>query len=777
MRSIIASILIGATGIALAQPVRLAPHPVFDATTVATVHVTIHPDSLARILDPVNADSDHEYPSTVVFENELIRDSLVNVGFRLRGNTSRDSKKKSFKVSINAFQSGQTFAGLEKLNLNGEHNDPTIVRAKLAWDLFHAAGIPASRAAHARLFINGEYRGLYLNVEHVDEQFVKPRFGNNDGSLYKCLWPADLTYRGEDPELYKFTNDGRRTYELHITDEADDYRDLARFIAAVNQTPDGAFVDSISRVFNINSLLRVLAVDIAVASWDNYWFLKNNFYLYRNTATGLFECIPYDYDNTFGIWWSGILSGVDWSQRNVYAWGHPSEPRPLVRRLLAVPEFRARLTFYLRRLLTTAYTETALAPAVDSLHALITSAAEADLYRTQDYGFTIQQFHDSFTQALGGHVTAGLKPFIIARRTSALSQLDPSNVPPILSDFVQTPAVPAPGSPVSVRVFVEDETAPDAVALTGVIGDSLFQLPMFDDGAHGDGQPGDGVFGVSLAAPPSGKILRYWVEALDAVGQVTREPYGARERTVTSATAGPRLLINEFMAKNETTILDAGAPDDWVEVFNAEPETLQLSSFTLTDNLANPTKWRFPSMPLPPGGRVLVWADEEGAQGPLHANFKLDKDGEDLGIFYTGSGAPVACDTIMFGLQSTDASTARIPDGGAWQVTSSPSPGQPNVSTSISDAETVPGEIVLEPAYPNPFNPATQVRFQIAREGHVRLSIFDLLGREVDVILDGEHAAGVFTVTWRAERVPTGVYVIVLRTQGHLIARRVSVVR
>ncbi len=382
MRSIIASLLICATGVALSQPVHLVPHPVFDATTVATVQVFIHPDSLARILDPANADSDHEYPATVVFENELIRDSLVNVGFRLRGNTSRDSRKKSFKVSINAFESGRSFAGLEKINLNGEHNDPTIVRAKVAWDLFRGAGIPASRAAHARLFINGEYRGLYLNVEHIDEEFVKPRFGNNDGSLYKCLWPADLTFRSSDPNAYKFTSDGRRTYELHITDEADDYADLARFIAVLNQTPDAAFRDSIERIFNVNSLLRVLAVDIATASWDNYWFLQNNFYLYRNTATGRFEFIPYDYDNTFGIWWSDILSGVDWTMRNVYAWGHPTEPRPLVRRILSVPEYRSRLTFYLRRLLNNGYTETTLHPSIDSLHALITPAAEADSFRS-----------------------------------------------------------------------------------------------------------------------------------------------------------------------------------------------------------------------------------------------------------------------------------------------------------------------------------------------------------------------------------------------------------
>ncbi len=778
MRSLSIAILATATSLAFAQPVRLAPHSIFDATTVGTVRVFIHPDSLALILDPANADSDHEYPATVVFENELIRDSLVNVGFRLRGNTSRDSQKKSFKVSINAFESGRSFAGLEKMNLNGEHNDPSIVRAKVAWDLFNGAGIPASRASHARLFINGLYRGLYINVEHIDEQFVKVRFGNNDGSLYKCLWPASLSYLGDDPGLYKFTSDGRRAYELHITDEADDYTDLARFISVLNLTPDATFADSIQRVFNVNSLLRVLAVDIATGSWDNYWFLQNNFYLYHNTTTGLFEYIPYDYDNTFGIWWSGILSGVDWSTRNVYAWGHPTEARPLTRRILAVPEFRARLTFFLRRLLNAGYADAPLHQRIDSLHTLITPAAEADSFRTLDYGFTISQFHASYTQALGAHVTAGLKPFTIARRTSALSQLDPSNVPPILSGLVHTPSVALPGAPVAVRVFVEDESAPAAVALTVLLADSIFQVPMHDDGAHADGAAEDGLFGAFLTTGPAGTRIRYYVEALDAIGQVSREPYGSEFRTIAVATPGPRLLLNEFMAKNGTTILDTGAPDDWVEVYNATAETLRLASFTLTDNLADPTKWRFPDMLLAPGGVLLVWADEEAAQGPLHANFKLDKDGEELGIFFTGEGIAVPCDTLRFGLQSTDVSLGRMPDGGDWQFMTTPSPGLRNAVTSVhEEGAWTPVAFGLEAPYPNPFNPATQIGYRTTESGWVKVMVSDLLGREVAVLVAKEQTAGSYSVAWNASGVRSGTYLIVLTSAGHRDARRVVLVK
>ncbi|MBL0099981.1 MAG: CotH kinase family protein [Saprospiraceae bacterium] len=58
----------------------------------------------------------------------------------MRGNTSRVSAKKSFKIKFNHFGSGK-FYGLSDLNLNGEHNDPSIVRSKLSWDMMKMAGI------------------------------------------------------------------------------------------------------------------------------------------------------------------------------------------------------------------------------------------------------------------------------------------------------------------------------------------------------------------------------------------------------------------------------------------------------------------------------------------------------------------------------------------------------------------------------------------------------------------------------------------------------------
>jgi len=113
----------------LAQTIFPENGELYVDTTVPRIDITVHPDTLAWLYEWDNLESDIEYTAAFVFDNGHVRDSIYPVGFRLRGNTSRYSQKKSFKVSFNRFTSGGKYYGVEKLNLNGEHNDPSVIRA------------------------------------------------------------------------------------------------------------------------------------------------------------------------------------------------------------------------------------------------------------------------------------------------------------------------------------------------------------------------------------------------------------------------------------------------------------------------------------------------------------------------------------------------------------------------------------------------------------------------------------------------------------------------
>lgn len=744
-------------------------HELYADTSVAVIRILIDPDSLAQIFLHDSLESDYEYPADFYYSDGAIVDSMKNIGFRIRGNTSRYSQKKSFKVSFNTFVKGRKFYGVEKLNLNGEHNDPSMTRAKLSWDLFNAFGVSSSRARHVRLYINGAYYGLYISVEHIDENFALYRFGNNDGNLYKCLYPADLADRGTDPEAYRtFTVEGRRVYELKINEERDDYSDLAAFIVFLNRASSPEFVTEIEDRFNVPQFMKILAVDVSVGSWDDYWYLKNNYYLYNNRAENRFEFIPYDYDNTFGIDWFNI----DWGIRTIYSWGNLSEPRPLVTRILAVQKYRDWFSYFVRKLQTQLFDPIRLNPRIDSLHTLITAAAEEDTFRTKDYGYTVQDFHESFSQPQGAHVKYGIKPFIVTRRNATLAQVEIRDIFPILYE-VRHEALGRDS--VRISAVVEDDSADCVVTVYREEPDGTFtEFRTQSDGL---------TYTVVVPRGSPGAALRYAVGAKDVVGKESLLPTSAPERlfTVPGMMLGTSLVVNEFMASNNLTVNDEyGSAEDWIEIYNNSTEPVNLKGKYLTDNLSSPSKWALPDTTLPAGGFALVWADDTPSKGKFHAPYKLDKGGEQIGIFDSTAQGFVVLDSLTFGQQTTDVSMGRFPDGsGAFQMMNAPTPGAPNVLSSIlGEGDAVPSTTRLEQNFPNPFNPVTTLRFIVTTQARVKLSVYDIRGAEVAVLFDGiAEPAAWHSVEFDAAHVSSGVYVARLTVAGSALTAKMLVVK
>ncbi|MBN1421552.1 MAG: CotH kinase family protein [Planctomycetes bacterium] len=138
------------------------------------------------------------------------------------------------------------------------------------------------------------------------------------------------------------------------------------------------------------------------------------------------------------------------------------------------------------------------------------------------------------------------------------------------------------------------------------------------------------------------------------------------------------VVINEVLAGNGLGIKDAdGERHDWIELFNAGPAAVNLEGFALADDPAPAAHWIFPSVTIGPGEFLLVWASgKDRRQAPFHVDFRLDPDGEFLGL-YAPDGTPV--DQLSFGDQRTDISFGRKPDGAAdWYLFANPTPGTTN---------------------------------------------------------------------------------------------------
>jgi hypothetical protein len=155
--------------------------------------------------------------------------------------------------------------------------------------------------------------------------------------------------------------------------------------------------------------------------------------------------------------------------------------------------------------------------------------------------------------------------------------------------------------------------------------------------------------------------------------------------------AQSRLFINEFLASNSKLNADPDFKEygDWVEIYNAGETAVPLVGYYLTDNLANPAKWKITAnVTIPAKSYLVIWTDDRNTG--LHANFKLSADGEQIGLFdYTLK----LIDSITFTAQSTNVSCGRYPDGGSeWRLFNTPTPGAANTNQPFAG-------IVSDPAF------------------------------------------------------------------------------
>lgn len=313
---------------------------------------------------------------------------LEQVGFRTRGNESRrlpmrDGRyyKSHFKVKFNeTFDlskddpvrgelKARRFAGMRDLNFKwSRHNDwdPYANLSKInelfSYQLLRAIGVNVPRMSMATLELRIEGSevnyGVYGIVEDVDEEFLDRRYQESAGDLYKCL------YLDSGPHLTEDSLSGNRVgvkdpdtnyrpiYDLKTNEDTSDHSALREFVREINAREGQGFVDYIEARFEVDRFLRYLAMGIYISNLDDYRFLANNYYLYFARARKI-DFIPYDFDISLGTNWHGEMEYEEFINQDIFEtknipanWGDTSR-RPLIDKILAVEEYRARYLQYL----------------------------------------------------------------------------------------------------------------------------------------------------------------------------------------------------------------------------------------------------------------------------------------------------------------------------------------------------------------------------------------------------------------------------------------------
>jgi len=198
----------------------------------------------------------------------------------------------------------------------------------------------------------------------------------------------------------------------------------------------------------------------------------------------------------------------------------------------------------------------------------------------------------------------------------------------------------------------------------------------------------DSTYTADIPATGMDAIVDYYISGVDQNGLSANFPQESPdefEQYVIDTSPLPLLVINEFLAVNDACCSDqsSGSPefDDWFEIYNSGTVPVDIGGFYATDDIDDPFQFQFPEdqptlTTIPAGGYLLVWADGDEDQPGLHTSFRLSSTGETISL-HSPDGR--AIDSYEFGLQTSDVSVGRSPDGSAnWVTFTNPTPGAGN---------------------------------------------------------------------------------------------------
>lgn len=336
---------------------------------------------------------------------------------------------------------------------------------------------------------------------------------------------------------------------------------------------------------------------------------------------------------------------------------------PLLNRMLAVPSMRQRYLAHLRTLINEKMQSTSFNALLESYRTLIDAEVQADPKKLYSYA------------AFNSELTV-LQNYITNRRNYLLGNTEVAQLAPVITAVAHRAngvewADPLPSESVTVTATMANPANMARVDLFHCLGayGKFTSVQMFDDGAHGDGASGDGVYGATIPQAASMTRVRYYVKATanNTAQSVSFAPVGAEHDVYTylvqvEFATTPQIRINELMAQNVNGQQDEnGDHADWIELYNTGSTAVDLGDGWLSDDGNNVYKWRIPTgTVIDAGAYLIIWADEEAAQGPMHASFKLSGSGEEVWL-----SAPdgLVLDHLSYPTQTADVAWARIPNG------------------------------------------------------------------------------------------------------------------
>ena len=703
----------------------------------------------------ITAAGDNDVMASVTIDGEV----FDSVGVRFKGATSdfrNFSEKKSFNISMDAFIEGQDVKGYETLNLNGNYEDPSSIR-EILYNHVGRNYTVGLKTNFAELYINGTYWGPYENVQQLNGEFMREWFMSNDGTRWRALQEGALPGAGGGPgggpggggpnfgqgeSTLNFLGPAEAyipNYTLKKTSKANPWSDLALGTEKLNLLPtDDNLYDNLKDYLDIDKALWFLAHEILFTDSDGYISKGGmDYYVYWEAETG--RLVPLEYDGNSVMQFQETRRWTPFYREN-------ERDFPLANRLFASHDLRQRYLAHFRVILEDYFTPAKMDELIDNYAAQIRGSIQNDTKRIYEPA--------EFEAAV-----INLKNHVRERRDFLLSHSEMSAEGLTISDVRTLKTAPFSGETVTITTAVSGTSGIKKVRLyfgKGLVG-TFDRVDMVDNG--------DGTFSATIPGFSAGNYVRYYVEAIaaDAANTATYAPQGAEHdvyiyRVNVGEMEEPDVVINEFMASNDAAVADQdGEFDDWIELYNTMNVDIDLTGYFLSDNSENLDKYDIPDGTIIPAkGYLIVWADEDGMQEGLHANFKLAAAGEELFLLNSDT---VVIDEITFGEQQTDISYARTPNGIGEFAFKTPTFNANNDggTTSLSEVDFDTNLLIVAP---NPARNYLSLQLKNSIEKEMLVRLFDVYGR---LVLQQSKKST--SLEMDVQHLPTGVYFVVVNNK------------
>ncbi|MFK7947959.1 MAG: CotH kinase family protein [Saprospiraceae bacterium] len=393
---------------------------IFDDNSVKRIDLVISEDNWSAMLDDMEnlygtfgvgnsgpnsfSDEDPIFVPASVFYNDI---EWYKVGVRFKGNSSLASSwkngvmKLSFKLDFDEYEDeypqieNQRFYGFKQLNLKNNYDDKSMMREKVASDVFRNAGLVGPHTAFYTVYVDfGDgptYFGLYTMVEEVDDSVLEDQFSSESGNLYKPDGDAATFASGT------FNED---EYVKQNNEDAGDFSDVQSLLDIINdgtRTTDAAtWRANLEAIFDIDVFLKYLAVNTTIQNWDTYGRMTHNYFMYNDPATGKLTWIPWDNNEALQTGKQGGSYALDFSGLSSTQW-------PLIGYLYNDAVYQAQYDAYLQEVIDGAFNVSTIQATYASYSTLLEPYATSELD-----GYTFLNNSSEFQSAvstLNSHVS------------------------------------------------------------------------------------------------------------------------------------------------------------------------------------------------------------------------------------------------------------------------------------------------------------------------------------------------------------------------------------